>query len=149
MVDGLPLDWAADCVNIHLIRHPSRVIASYAAKRETVTLEDIGFRQQTALYQKLGGVIIDSDEIRKAPRAVLEALCETIGLPFTDAMLRWPKGGHPSDGGWAKHWYAAVHDSIGFAGAEGPLPATAEAHKPLLVAALPHYERMHAEALTV
>lgn len=149
MLPGFPLDWADDCVNIHLIRHPSRVIASYAAKRETVTLEDIGFRQQTALYQKLGGVIIDSDEIRKAPRAVLEALCETIGLPFIETMLHWPKGGHPSDGVWAKHWYAAVHDSTGFAGAEGPLPVTAEAHKPLLVAALPHYERMRAEALTV
>ena len=28
MVDGFPLDWAKDCVNIHLIRRPARVIAS-------------------------------------------------------------------------------------------------------------------------
>ncbi|MGR3473122.1 MAG: sulfotransferase-like domain-containing protein, partial [Sulfitobacter sp.] len=46
MIDGFPLDWAEDCVNIHLIRHPARVIASYAAKREAPRLADIGFDRQ-------------------------------------------------------------------------------------------------------
>jgi hypothetical protein len=43
MVEGMPLDWAEGCVNVHLIRHPARVLASYAEKRDAVTLEDIGF----------------------------------------------------------------------------------------------------------
>ena len=43
MIAGFPLDWARDCVNIHFIRHPARVIASYGAKRDEMTLEDIGF----------------------------------------------------------------------------------------------------------
>ncbi|WP_375551034.1 HAD family hydrolase [Rhodophyticola porphyridii] len=149
MLPGFPLDWAEDCVNVHLIRHPARVIASYAAKREAVTLEDIGFPQQAALYRRLGGVVIDSFNIRQTPRGMLEALCGALGLSFTGAMLRWPRGGRPEDGIWARHWYGAVHDSTGFAGAEGPLPVVLEAHRPVLDAALPIYEQMRADALTV
>ncbi|QBY02124.1 HAD family hydrolase [Rhodophyticola sp. CCM32] len=148
MGPGFPLDWALDCVNIHLIRHPARVIASYAAKRKTVTLEDIGFPQQAALYQKLGGLVIDSHDIRRDPAAMLKTLCGAINLPYRAAMLRWPGGGLPEDGIWARHWYGAVHDSTGFAGAEGPLPDLAPGHEPLLRAALPLYEQMCADALT-
>src|SRR5690606_11782380 len=36
MIPGFPRDWAGDCVNIHLIRHPARVIASYGAKRDQI-----------------------------------------------------------------------------------------------------------------
>ena len=49
MLPGFPLDWAEDCVNVHLIRHPARVIASYSEKRESPTLDDIAFRQQAEL----------------------------------------------------------------------------------------------------
>ncbi|HEV8036654.1 MAG TPA: HAD family hydrolase, partial [Yoonia sp.] len=42
MIAGFPLDWAQNCINIHLIRHPARVIASYGAKRDEMSLEDIG-----------------------------------------------------------------------------------------------------------
>ena len=40
------------CRHAFLIRHPARVLSSYAAKREQVTLEDIGFRQQEALLEE-------------------------------------------------------------------------------------------------
>jgi len=68
MVEGFPLDWAKDCVNIHLIRHPARVIASYAAKRDAPTLDDIGFVQQGALFQQLGGLVIDSTDTGQRAR---------------------------------------------------------------------------------
>jgi hypothetical protein len=103
MVDGFPLDWARDCVNIHLIRHPARVIASYSAKREAPTLEDIGFVQQTRLYEALGGVVIDSADIRAAPEQALRRLCDAIGLGFDPAMLSWPAGPRAEDGVWAAH----------------------------------------------
>ena len=69
MVTGFPLDWAQDCVNIHLIRHPARVIASYGAKRASMTEDDIGFSRQVALFDALGGIVIDSSDIRAAPEA--------------------------------------------------------------------------------
>lgn len=109
MIVGFPMDWASDCVHIHLIRHPARVIASYAAKREQPTLDDIGFLQQLALYEQIGGLVIDSSDIRADPYRMLEKLCAEIGLPFSADMLQWPAGGRSEDGVWARHWYGAVH----------------------------------------
>lgn len=143
MCTGFPLDWADDCVNVHLIRHPARVIASYAAKREAPTLEDIGFVQQAALYQKLGGIVIDSTDVRANPEAMLRVLCLSLGLPFDSAMLEWAAGPRAEDGIWAKHWYNAVHKSTGIAGAEGPLPEVPKSLQSVLDAALPYYLGLH------
>ena len=149
MLDGVPLDWTQDCVNIHLIRHPARVIASYAAKRENPTLEDIGYPQQTALYKKIGGLVIDSHDIREDPETALRILCDAIGLPFSDAMLHWPAGPKPFDGVWASHWYGAVHRSTGFAGPEGALPKLDGEAAELCEKALPHYEALKARKLLI
>jgi hypothetical protein len=142
MIDGFPMDWAETCVNIHLIRHPARVIASYAAKREAPTLDDIGYVQQTQLFDRIGGLVIDSTDIRANPEGVLRALCAAIDLPFDPAMLHWPAGPRVEDGIWASHWYGAVHQSTGFAGAEGPLPELTKDLQPLLDQALPHYQQL-------
>ena len=53
--------------NVFLIRHPARVIASYAKKRETPTLMDIGLVQQAELFDEVADtlghapVVIDSE----------------------------------------------------------------------------------------
>ena len=144
MLPGFPTDWATDCVNVHLIRHPARVIASYAAKRADPTLEDIGFAQQWRMYEALGGLVVDGTDIRADPRGMLTRLCEAIGLPFDPAMLSWPAGPRPEDGAWAAHWYGAVHRSTGFAEPEGDLPVLEGAAARLCEAALPIYEKMQA-----
>ena len=148
MIDGFPLDWAAECVNVHLLRHPARVVASYGAKRDRVTLDDIGFRQQAELYARFGGVVIDSADIRANPEKMLQKLCAEIGLPWDPAMLHWPKGGRAEDGVWASHWYGAIHQSTGFGGAEGPLPDLSVEQAALTEAALPYYEEMTEKKLT-
>lgn len=142
MTPGMPLDWANDCTNIHLIRHPTRVIASYAAKREQVTADDLGFRQQVEMFDKVGGTIIDSSDIREDPEEMLHLLCDVIGLAFDPAMLRWAAGPRAEDGAWAKHWYNAVHTSTGFAGAEGPLPDLTGRDAELLEETLPYFEQL-------
>lgn len=142
MIPGMPRAWVKECVNIHLIRHPARVIASYGNKRDTITAEDIGFQQQFALYQEIGGTVIDSADIRDDPEEMLNILCDVIGLEFDPAMLSWPTGPKPFDGIWASHWYDAVHKSSGFAGPEGPLPDLDPAYLPLIETALPAYDAM-------
>ena len=127
MLRTVPRSWMADVVNVFLIRHPARVVASYAAKRQNPTFDDIGFRQQAELfeYARLLGqdpIVIDSGDIRRDPERMLRLLCRAIGLEFEPGMLHWPAGGKPQDGVWAAHWYGAVHRSTGFAEAEGPLP---------------------------
>jgi hypothetical protein len=147
MIDGVPLGWLSEVKNVFLLRHPARVIASYAAKREAPTLEDIGFAQQVMLFDhvtELGQtpIVIDSHDIRAAPEPALRQLCADLGLEWDPAMLSWPKGGHASDGVWASHWYGAVHGSTGFAGPEGALPPLTGDLAKLCEAAMPAYDRM-------
>ena len=141
-MDGFPLSWAEDCVNVHLIRHPARVVASYARKREKPTLRDIGFEQQLEIYERFPGPVLDSYDVRLDPENALKRLCAEIGLEFDPAMLAWEAGPKPFDGAWAAHWYDAVHRSTGFAGPEGPLPELDGDAATLVAAAMPYYDRM-------
>jgi hypothetical protein len=154
MLPGFPLDFMAKTTNVFLIRHPARVIASYAQKRENPTFADIGFAQQAAMFdaesRRLGHppLVIDSADIRANPRAMLTALCSALGIPFTERMLNWPAGPKPYDGIWAPHWYGAIHRSTGFDAAEGPHPDLPDHLKPLAQQALPHYDSLAAHRLT-
>lgn len=148
MVDGFDRRWMRACSNVFLIRHPARVIASYAKKRDAATLADIGFVQQEQLFNEVAGwsgatpLVIDSDDIRADPEGMLRKLCAGLGIDFTRKMLKWPAGGNEADGTWAPHWYAAVHRSTGFDGSEGPLPALGGAYADLAASALPYYQRL-------
>ena len=148
MIEGFDRKWLADVTNVFLIRHPARVIASYAAKRENPTLDDIGFRQQAEIFDEVcqmtgeRPVVIDSFEIRQNPEKALRNLCQDIGLTFDTAMLTWPKGPHPDDGAWAPHWYGAVWNSTGFAGAEGDIPKLPDEFKKLEEQALEFYRKL-------
>ena len=153
MLPSVPRGWMNTVKNVFLIRHPARVIASFGAKYEDFGLADIGFSQQLELFEMLRAeghtpLVIDSADIREEPEPMLTKLCAALDLSFDPAMLSWPKGGHPSDGVWAAHWYNAVHSSTGFAGPEGPLPVLeTEAQQELLAKALPIYERLAAHKL--
>ncbi len=150
MIDGIDRTWLKDMTNIFLIRHPVRVIASYAAKRENPTLEDIGFRQQAELFDLVcdltGKVppVVDSFDIRKSPETTLRRLCGKIGLGFLPQMTGWPIGGHKDDGVWGAHWYGAVRTSNGFSGAEGDLPILKGEMASLSNSAATYYQSMAA-----
>lgn len=134
--------------NVFLIRHPARVIASYAQKREAPTLADIGFVQQAQMFDQVADwlgrppIVIAAEDIRAAPREMLTRLCDALGLGFVETMLRWQAGPKPYDGVWAPHWYNAVHASTGFGAAEGPLPTLPSDYNDLLDMALPHHAHL-------
>jgi len=148
MIGAVPRDWMAACANVFLIRHPARVVASYAKKREGPVQADIGFIQQAELFDQLAQhkgtapLVIDSTDIRARPEAMMRALCHALEIPFTPAMLSWPAGPKPFDGVWAAHWYGAVHRSVGFDSAEGPLPDLEPRYRALAQEALPAYESL-------
>ncbi len=152
MIPGMPREFMAECVNIFLLRHPARVVASFSKGYEKPTAADIGFALQAELYEHVSSLgltpyVIDSADIRNDPEGKLRALCAAIGLEFDPAMLSWPAGGHPQDGVWAPHWYASVHRSTGFAGPEGPLPVLEGRAKVLAEEAMVHYDMMRAKTL--
>jgi hypothetical protein len=148
MLPSFDLSFMSACTNVFLIRHPARVVASYARKVESVDLNDIGFVAQADLFDRerdrLGyaPLVIDSSDIRANPELALSQLCAALGIPFTAQMLRWPAGGHSEDGVWAPYWYGAVHRSSGFEQAEGPIPKLEGAYAALADAALPYYEAL-------
>lgn len=148
MIPGFPRGFTRACANVFLIRHPARVVASYARKREAPVLADIGFVQQAELFDEVAGwlgaapTVVDSADIRANPRETLGKLCSALGITFDPAMLAWPAGPKPYDGVWAAHWYGAVHRSTGFEAVEGPLPELPPDYARLAEEALPYYERL-------
>lgn len=147
MVDGIPRDWMSHVTNVFLIRHPARVVASFAKKYPGVSESDIGFIKQNELFDYVcalgqSPIVIDSADIRADPERMLRRLCAELGIDWDPAMLSWPIGGHEADGVWAAHWYDAVHRSTGFAGAEGALPELTGRLADLVELVMPAYEVM-------
>lgn len=153
MLPGVPRDWMADVTNVFLIRHPARVMASFAAKYDDATLTDIGFVQQAELFDEVAQrtgtapLVLDSADIRANPKHMLMTLCSALNLPFRDEMLEWQQGPRPYDGPWAPHWYEAVHRSTGFATAEGPLPRLSGHAAQVADAAQDYYTQLAVHAL--
>jgi hypothetical protein len=143
------MGWVQDATNVFLIRHPARVIASYAKKREGPTLDDLGYAQQVRIFKAVeAAIVIDSADIRADPAGMLQKLCARIGIAWDAGMLNWPAGGHASDGIWAAHWYEAVHGSTGFGTVEGDMPQLTGNYKNLAEAAMPHFEALAAHKIT-
>jgi hypothetical protein len=112
--------WIAGLTNCFLIRDPREVIVSFTKVIERPRAEDLGYPQQSELFEaelaRTGRVppVIDARDVLENPRRTLGALCGAVGIDFDGAMLRWPAGGRQTDGVWAKHWYENVNRSTGF-----------------------------------
>lgn len=148
MLPDVSRDWLGDMVNVFLVRHPRRVLTSYAKRMESIDLAGIGFVQQAELFDFVTGLtgqvpaVVDAEDIRADPEGVLRRLCVRIGLGFDAAMLHWPEGVRASDGVWAEHWYASVNRSTGFA-APDPDPGTMpQALEDIADAAMPAYRHL-------
>lgn len=153
MVDGFPLEWVGQVTNVFLIRDPARVLASYSAKWDNLSLRDVGYKEQRALYNRLSGEgppppVVDAADIRANPSGVLTKLCEAIDIPFQEAMLSWEPGQRPEDGVWGAHWYDAIWKSTGFAPPDDrPIPTLNPALQTIYDAVIEDYEFMKRQCL--
>jgi hypothetical protein len=114
-------DWSflKKMANVFLIREPKRLIASFAKVIPNPTLLDIGLGLEFEIFKYLESnnlpiIVLDSHEVLKSPRKVLNKLCDQLGISFDEEMLSWSAGPRKEDGLWAKYWYASVHKSTGF-----------------------------------
>ena len=120
LLPSIDRHWISSCTNIFLIRHPREMLTSLVHQIPNPTVEDTGLPQQLALFTSLSStgempLVIDSKDILQNPQAMLRHLCTTLGIPFYKEMLLWPAGKRETDGIWARHWYASVEASTGFA----------------------------------
>ena len=141
--------------SVFLLRDPREVLLSYVRTRPDVTLADLGVREQSSLFHDVArrtGVtplVLDASDLLRDPAGPLRALCDALGIVFSERMLRWPAGPRPTDGVWAKHWYAAVEASTGFEPyreRERSVPAEQRA---LIDEAMALHEPLHALRLRV
>ncbi len=154
MLPAYDRTWIAGLSNAFLIRDPARVVASYGQKHDDVSLADIGFTEQAALFDLVCDLtgkappVIDATDIRSNPEAALKALCPALGIQFSEQMLSWPTGQRGSDGVWATHWYDSVVKSTGFAPPDRTQPNVPDQHKSIVEEAMPIYEHMKQHALS-
>ncbi len=153
LLPGRSTAWVNGLVNVFLIRDPAEVVESYLKSRATVAPPDIGLLQQVELFDQVAGhlgttpLVIDADDFLRAPGAYLQALCDRLGLSFTERMLRWPAGRRESDGIWAPHWYDAVWKSTGFEPWRPRAPKLKADALRVAEACRPAYERLRAQRL--
>ncbi|HJV71083.1 HAD family hydrolase [Ideonella sp.] len=150
LLPGMSTAWVHGLSNVFLIRDPAQVVESYLKSRATVAPPDIGLLQQAALFdevaERLGKAppVIDADDFLRSPHAYLQALCERLGIAFTERMLAWPPGRRGSDGIWAPYWYEAVWRSTGFEPWRPRSPRLEGADLAVAEACRPAYERLRA-----
>lgn len=154
LLPSVDRSWLLDLDHCFLIREPAEVLSSYIRSRPDVCLDDLGFVQQTELFDWLSDqtgrppLVVDSADVLRNPEACLRHLCKSLHLPFDDAMLNWPAGPRESDGIWAPHWYAAVESSTGFKPYRVPALRYPPHLETIVQAARPHYQRLFAHRLT-
>lgn len=112
--------WVRRLTNCFLIREPREMLASLAKVLPSPTVKETGLPQQVELFKMLSAerdqpaAVILAEDVLTNPAGMLRALCERVGVPYTDVMLSWKPGPRETDGIWAKHWYANVERSTGF-----------------------------------
>jgi hypothetical protein len=150
-----PLDWLAKLNNCFLIRSPEEVVTSFTKNRPDAAVWELGFEQQARLFDyvcdKLGAAppVLDAADVLKNTARSLRALCERLGVTFSERMLHWPTGPRASDGVWAKHWYAAVERSTGFEPYKPRSVKLTAFQQRLTAQCCPHYEHLAAYRLAI
>ena len=120
MIDSVSISDFPDHRHAFLIRAPERVVASYAAKRVTVTPDDLGYARQLKYVDQAAQItgkapiVIDSANILDNPEYQLRKLCSALEIPWDSAMLHWNGGRRETDGIWGHHWYNRVIETTGF-----------------------------------
>ncbi|WP_255419253.1 hypothetical protein [Lewinella sp. IMCC34191] len=148
----LPEAFLFGMVNVLLIRDPREILASFNQVIDKVTAADIGLPQQGELFDRLAvagtlAAVVDARRLLEDPPAVLEQLCEQIGIDYDPVMLSWEKGPKEYDGSWAPYWYEGVHESVGFRPYR-PRPVELSPHLELVAKeCLPVYQRLLEHAI--
>jgi hypothetical protein len=147
-------DWLASLTHAFLIRDPGEMLASLVRVTPNPRLEDTGLPQQWEIFEReraqTGAIppVVDARDVLEDPPGLLRRLCEALGVPFREAMLRWEPGPRDTDGVWARHWYAAVEASTGFEPPRAERAQLPDRLAGLHAECLDYYRKLHIHRLT-
>ncbi|KAF9618343.1 hypothetical protein IFM89_000978 [Coptis chinensis] len=145
-VPGLTDDLMKRGKHFILIRNPLDILPSFE-KVVPPSFVELGLAGLVSIYSELCELgkappVIDAADLQEDPEAVLRGLCEDLGIPFQEAMLKWEAGPKSVDGIWAPWWYDSVHKSTCFTSArEYPLTLPTSLYD-LLEQSLPFYNML-------
>ena len=152
-----------------LMRHPARVFKSHEltirstgiAKMTTFLPKGYAYKELFELYEyvtkelKQEAVVLDADDLKANPKAMMQRYCKATDIPFQDSMLSWqPETPNPS--GWKAPltcWignqmfgiYKAALESSEFKAGE-PAPISmeelSEDVKDCIEFSMPYYEKL-------
>ena len=151
-MEGQPWHWVEASAFIFWIRHPRKVVQSFAKVINHVEARDIGLIEEWEQWQSIQSLpgakcIVDSDELLANPSENFPKVCEALGIPWREQMLYWPAGHKAFDGPWWPHWYANVHKSTGF-GPPKRMPEPLERrYEKVVHETLPAYEALYSNRL--
>ena len=153
-LEGCDLNWIKSFHNCILIRDPKYVIPSYNKEYSLSDEKLLGYCQQLNLIRILEdeeGItppIFDATDILEKPEQALKKICISVGIRFSQKMLKWPKGKRKSDGIWAKYWYRNVENSSGFKPFQKKNIVIDKKLIPLYKKCLADYNRMYEKRIT-
>jgi hypothetical protein len=149
---GATVELLSRFTNTFLIRDPAWSIPSFAARWPDFTADELGFGAVAALVDladQVGPVVlVESDDLRQDPTAVVGAWCAAVAIPFDERALGWEPGLQDGWERWAE-WHEETARSSGFLAPDpGPPPAVDDPRVAEAIAtATPVYERLHARRL--
>lgn len=90
-------DFIAGVQNAFIIRHPALVHKSLAQLKPDYNEEEFGFQSVDSLVrtaQSLGKtpIIVDAEQFREYPDAIMSRFCAIVGVAFEESMLSWETG---------------------------------------------------------
>lgn len=154
LLPGVERGWLSELRHAFLIREPEEMLTSLIRVTPDPCLEDTGLVQQWELFERAAAEtgstppVIDARDVLEDPAGLLAALCEALDVPFMECMLSWEPGPRPTDGVWARHWYASVEASTGFRPYRSKPDRVPAELEWLLEECRPIYDRLHAQRLT-
>jgi len=140
-----------------LLRHPAETIPSYYALNPAVRRDQIGFEALheifATVWRRTGEkpVVVDSDDLVRAPSATVAAYCAAVAIPFVPLSLTWARGDRAE---WSatKRWHAGVSATTGFENRAPTHGVELGRHPELrehLAHHLPFYERLREHRIAV
>ncbi len=148
IIKNTKLTWINKGHNCFLIRHPAKVINSYIKKNKLSNINDIGFKKQYEIFNKIKKnkfkyVVINADNILINPNKTIKKLCKKLNINFSQRMLHWRKGKRNTDGIWSKVWYKNVEASTTFSKYKNENLSVPKKYFKIYIEALKYYEKMN------